>query len=422
MRLSPVFSRSCLAAAGLALALPAAVAPARAASTGSGGPTEPRGYREVFSPDGHPHLVKARTDHPPKVGHQRASTVTTIQKTGPDANRFVLVVVGDGYTSAQQATYDKQAAQLMSTLFSVAPYKQYKKLFNIYRVNVTSAVSGITGALSQASKLVTPLGMHFYCNGIERLLCTDQAAATHYAAQASSMINAIVAIGNTTKYGGSGGTLTTVAGGNASAGQILPHEMGHTTGKLGDDYDYPYDTAGGGPEPTYPNISRYSAATIKQKKLKWYRWLGTTSPSGGKIGAYQGANYYKKGYTRPSQDGLMRTLGKPFDPVDREAMIVGFWRNVHLIDANAWNGGPRARSSTLWVTKAPVTLTTTWWMDGKYVKGSSGKTKMRISALKPSAGKKHTITVWVKDPTKWVIDPAAKSTYMAQKVTWTVKP
>lgn len=418
MRLSPVFSRSCLAAAGLALVLPATVAPARA----DGGPDGHAGYREVFSPDGHPHMVRAGTDHPPRVARQRAAAVTTIQKTGPDANRFVLVIVGDGYTSAQQATYDKQATKLMSTLFAVAPYKQYKKLFNIYRVNVTSPVSGITGALSQASKLITPLGMHFYCNGIERLLCTNQASATHYAAQASSSINAIVAIGNTTKYGGSGGTLTTVAGGNASAGQILPHEMGHTTGKLGDDYDYPYGTASSGPEPTYPNISKYSAATLKKSKLKWYRWLGTTSPSGGKIGAYQGANYYKKGYNRPSQNGLMRTLGKPFDPVDREAMIIGFWKYVRPIDANAANTGQVPRTWTLWLTKAPVALTTTWWVDKKHLTAYDGKTSMPISALKLSAGHTHSITVTVKDPTLWVRDPAAQKAYLRQEVTWTVQP
>ena len=421
MRLSSVISRSCLAAAAVALALPAGMAPALASSR-TPAADEPPGYREVFYPDGHPRLVKAGTDRPPKVDHQRAAATTTIQRTGPDDNRFVIVIVGDGYTGSQQSTYNSQATKLMSTLFGVNPYKQYKKLFNIYRVNVTSPVSGVSGASSRTSKLVTPLGMHFWCNGIERLLCTDQAAANRYAAQASKSINAVVAIGNTTKYGGSGGTLTTVAGGNASAGQILPHEMGHTTGKLGDDYDYPYSSVSSAPEPAYPNISTRSAATIKKSKLKWYRWLGATSPSGGKVGAYQGANYYKKGYNRPSQDSLMRTLGKPFDPVDREAMITGFWRNTHPVDAYAWNAGPRARSSTLWVTRAPVTLQTTWWVDGKYVAGSSGKTKMKISSLKLSAGKKHWVTAAVSDPTKWVLDPDAKKTYLTQKVTWTVKP
>jgi len=330
------------------------------------------------------------------------------------------VIVGDGYTRAQQSTYAAHAKKLMKTLFTVNPYKQYKKLFNIYRVNVVSSVSGVSGATSKNSVKTTPLGMHFWCDGTERLLCTDENAANRYASRASGDINAVVAIGNTKKYGGSGGPLTTVAGGNASAGQILPHEMGHTTGRLGDTYDYPYGKANGGPEPAYPNITKRSAASMKKAKRKWYRWLGAKSPSGGKVGAYQGANYYKKGYYRPSKDSLMRTLGRPFDPVGRQAMIIGFWRDVHQVDSHAWNAGPRRRSATLWVNRAPAKLSTQWWVDKKHVKGSNGKTSMKIAALHLSKGHRHWITVTVKDPTRWVRDPGSRSKYLTQKVTWTV--
>jgi len=413
MRLSSVFSRSCLAAAGSSLVLLAAVTPSLADG-------DPGGYREVFAPNGHPRLVKVRPDHPTPVDHLRAAQVTTLQRTGPDKNRFVLVIVGDGYTRAQQGTYGTHAKKLMNTLFRVNPYKQYKKLFNIYRVNVISSVSGVSGASSKNSVKTTPLGMHFWCDGTERLLCTDESAANYYASQASGDINAVVAIGNTTKYGGSGGPLTTVAGGNASAGQILPHEMGHTTGKLGDAYDYPYGTAKGGPNPPYRNVSKYAKAAMKKRKVDWYRWLGRTSPSGGKISTYQGANYYKKGYYRPSKNSLMRTLGKPFDSVGREAMIIGFWKDVDPVDSHAWNAGARRRSATVWVNRAPVKLSTQWWVDQKHVKGSDGKTSMKLGSLKLSKGRKHWISVTVKDRTGWVRDSGARAKYMTQRVTWTV--
>lgn len=407
MRLSSVISRSCLAAAGLSLTVLAAAAPALA----DGGPA---GHREVFYPDGHPRLVKTKPDRPTPIDHLRAADVATIQKTGPDANRFVLVLLGDGYTRSQQGTYAKHAKQLMNTLFKVAPYKQYKKLFNIYRVNVVSSQSGVSGASSRNSTKSTALGSHFYCDGVERLLCSNEKAADQYAAKASNDINAIAVVANTTKYGGSGGPLTTVAGGNASAGQILPHEMGHTTGKLGDTYDYPYGTAKGGPNPPYRNISKYAKAAMKKRKVDWYRWLNAKSPSGGKIGTYQGANYYKKGYYRPSKDSLMRTLGKPFDSVSREAMIIGFWKDVNPIDSHA------SRSGTLSVKKAPVKLSTQWWVDKKHVKGSDGRTSMKVGSLKLSKGRKHWISVTVKDRTGWVRDSGARSKYMTQRVTWTV--
>jgi len=47
---------------------------------------------------------------------------------------------------------------------------------------------------------------------------------------------------------------------------------------------------------------------------------------------------------------------------------------------------------------------------------------MKISALKLSKGKKHWVTAAVSDPTKWVLDPDAKKTYLTQKITWTVNP
>ena len=413
MRLSTIFSRSCLAAAGLSLSLLAAAAPAFA---GDG----PGGYREVFYPDGHPRLVKAGRDHPAPVDHLRAARVTTIQKTGADRNRFVLVVLGDGYTKSQQGTYAGHAERLMNTLFTVSPYKQYKKLFNIYRVDVASSQSGVSGAAGRNSTKRTALGSHFYCDGVERLLCANEKAAGQYAAKASNDVDAIAVVANTKKYGGSGGPLTTVAGGNAGAGQILPHEMGHTTGKLGDTYGYPYGTAKGGPNPPYRNVSTHAKTAMRKRKADWYRWLNTKSPSGGRISTYQGANYYKKGYYRPSKDSLMRTLGKRFDSVGREAMIIGFWRNVHPIDAHTANAGARKRSGTLSVKRAPVKLSTQWWVDKKHVKGSNGKRAMKIGSLRLSKGRKHWISVTVKDKTGWVRDSGARSKYMAQRVTWTV--
>lgn len=48
----------------------------------------------------------------------------------------------------------------------------------------------------------------------------------------------VVVLANSTKYGGIGGSVATSSGGNAAAGLITVHELGHSLGGLADEYDY----------------------------------------------------------------------------------------------------------------------------------------------------------------------------------------
>jgi hypothetical protein len=88
-------------------------------------------------------------------------------------------------------------------------------------------------------KKTTPLGSYFYCGGLGRLLCLDTTTAKSYAKLAPD-VDQIAVLANSTMYGGAGYTdeLATVSGGNASAGEILPHEFGHSIGDLADEYPY----------------------------------------------------------------------------------------------------------------------------------------------------------------------------------------
>ncbi|MBB5954738.1 hypothetical protein FHS29_001308 [Saccharothrix tamanrassetensis] len=300
----------------LAVALVVATAPA------PGGAAEsPVEWREVFSPDGTitqvavPVAVEARA-----ALSEVAAEVVPIQQTGAADQRYDLVFVGDGYTSSELDTYHAHVIGKWDELSAVEPFKSYKQYFNVWQVDVVSDESGVDNDPSLGSARDTALDMGFWCQGrdvnTERLLCVNQTKAAQFGALAPGA-DQVIALGNTAKYGGAGGAVATASGANAQAGQIAVHELGHSIGGLADEYDYPYDRYTGS-DPVEPN------ATTDPTGGKWSHYLGQTSPDGGTVGAYEGSRYHRYGLYRPTENSIMRTLGREFNLVGRDAMINAF--------------------------------------------------------------------------------------------------
>ncbi|MEO6082045.1 MAG: M64 family metallopeptidase [Umezawaea sp.] len=294
-------------------ATPAEAAPAPVASTI---------VQEAFAPDGT--ITKVVTAKPAVQLRTKASVlvsaaVATIQETGTPAARFDLVFVGDGYTDAEQALFHEHVLSKWAELSSVEPFKAYKNYFNVWQVNVVSVDSGVDDNPQGTDDKRTALDMGFWCKGTapttERLLCVNEQAAKNYAALAPQA-DQIIALGNTTKYGGAGGNVATAAGGNTQAGQIVVHELGHSIGHLADEYFSPGVYTGA--EPTEIN------ATKQPDGSKWARYLGQESPDGGVVGVYAGSKYYGTGLYRPTENSIMRTLGRQYNLVGRDAMIEAF--------------------------------------------------------------------------------------------------
>ncbi|WP_214417239.1 M64 family metallopeptidase [Sphaerisporangium fuscum] len=302
-----------LAAAGLLLAvLVASPASAR---------TQPTEWVELFSPDGtiRQAEIAQRPQPPTAFTAPPPADVVALQHTGPSDQRFDLVFVGDGYTATQLATFHAHAAAQWALMTSVEPFRTYKDSFNVWMVDVVSPQSGVDNDPTQGVTKNTALGMGFWCGDLERLLCVNESAALAYAANAPQA-DQVVALANSTKYGGAGGRVATASGGNNQSGWIAVHELGHSMGGLADEYDTPYGRYTWA-EPSAPNISVYNAAQLAGMRRKWYQYLGRPTPDGGVVGAYEGAGYYRYGLYRPSQDSLMRTLGKPFNTIGLNAMI-----------------------------------------------------------------------------------------------------
>src|SRR5689334_6002111 len=82
-------------------------------------------------------LIGAAAVCPPAFGEP----VTTIRNNGDPANRVNMVILGDGYTSAELGKYAADAENAVTGFFAQEPFKEYQRYFNVFRVDVVSAES-----------------------------------------------------------------------------------------------------------------------------------------------------------------------------------------------------------------------------------------------------------------------------------------
>lgn len=338
---------------------------------------------------------------------------------GPVANRVDLVFVGDGYLATQLALYQTHVAAGQNALFALEPFATYENFFNVHVVEVISNEAGVDNDPTQGILRDTALDMGFFCSGIERLLCVNTTKAYSYANNAPD-VDQVFAVANSTKYGGAGYTtseLATYSGGNASSPQVAIHELGHSLGDLADEYFSPGTYIG--PEPTEVNASKLTAAQMVTAGTKWTNWMyGSFPPFDGPVNTYLGAAYYSNGLYRPTNNSMMRSLGRPFNPPSAESLIIEIYRIVSPID-DATPAGFVAPTETLFVTPLhPVgqVLDVEWFVDGAPVVGTTTET-LDISTLGLGEGL-HDISVTVTDNTAWVRNEAARSAYMSDSRAW----
>jgi hypothetical protein len=371
----------------------------------------------------------AQTIPPTGVG---SATVVPLQVTGPPANRFNLVIAGDGYTESEQDKFMAQVDKHLNIMWSIEPYKSYRNYINVYAIKIISAESGIDCDPNLTSpRKDTVLGMAFWggCNAasVQRLVTVNNSVLSRYTALAPG-VSQRLALGNSDTYGGAGGSYATATGGNALSALISPHEIGHSLGGLQDEYDYyQRGVLGGCYTGGEPSSVHHTLLTIDQmlaQQRKWWRWLGEPSEAGGLIGRYEGGMYFDKCIWRPSRHSIMKTLGYYYDQVSREVMTQRISARVKLVDASTPVGAPVGNTDTLWVdTQHPVDheLDVSWTLDGTAVPNSANARSLKLGELALTPGT-HTVSAKIVDPTTFVRDPAIQNgTALTQTLTWTVK-
>ncbi|MET9692876.1 M64 family metallopeptidase [Streptomyces sp. NPDC006514] len=364
--------------------------------------------------------------------------VTKMIDNGPTADRLDVVVIGDGYTAAELARFHTDAEQKWAEVSAVEPYTTYRNLFNVWTVDAVSHDSGVSGDPDPATVRDTALGSYFWCENIERLLCVDQPKVDAYVAKAPAA-DLVIVLANSAKYGGAGYNepsatlgyegISTASAGHPKSGQVAIHETGHSLGKLADEYFYPgvpdYEKYTG-PEPGESNSSTLPADRMAAQRAKWYRWLGEESPDGGTVGAYEGGNYFVTGLYRPTDNSLMRVLGKPFNLPGVESMIAGFYQHARIATPLT----PTDRTLRLRHTaKASVPklagadgrqLVVRWYLDGRELKRFQGRTEVSVAELWLFDFRTHRLTVTAEDRTASVRDPKVVRT-LRSSVDWNVR-
>ncbi|MFI1395520.1 M64 family metallopeptidase [Streptomyces sp. NPDC020681] len=370
---------------------------------------------------------------PPPV--TEAATVVPVQTTGPADKRFNIIVMGDGYTADEMPAFRADVDKHLNVLWSTEPFASYRSYVNVWAVEVPSAESGVDcDPALDSPRRDTALGMGFWggcnANSVQRLLTVDSASASALADLVSGSTAAnrqIVALAHSDTYGGAGGTYATASGGNALSSLITPHEIGHSLGKLQDEYDY---YGRGVPGGTYadgePESAHHTVLTeeqMKQQRAKWWRWLGEKSESGGVIGRFEGGMYSTKGVWRPSKHSIMKTLGYAFDQVGREVMVEKISGKVNLLQGHTPNSAPIGDDRTVWLeTLHPVggELDVAWRLDGRPLPEAGDARTLDLRRLGLSRGT-HTLTATVTDPTPFVRDPKVRgSQALTRTVSWTV--
>lgn len=258
---------------------------------------------------------------------------------GPNASRWNLVILGDGYRASELTKYHDDVRNLLERLFATAPFHDLWCAVNVHRIDVVSTDSGADdpldcpdpeGTVPSGAAPATYYDAAFCSNStvgrVHRLCAVDAPRARADALARVPELDATIVIINSPIYGGGGGIVATCTT-EASAADIAIHEMGHSAFGLADEYGGSQMPMG---EPLEPNVT----ANTNRATMKWAALIAaatplpsscnpgcatcvppTSPPPAGAVGAYGGARYVDCGLFRPLPDCKMRTLSAPFCPV-----------------------------------------------------------------------------------------------------------
>lgn len=248
---------------------------------------------------------------------------TTLLYNGPSADKFDIVFMGDGFTSAQQGDFNTLVADYFKAMFTYENgtldnvLAELQDALNVYRVNMNSTDAGVTvytcgeNASCTAQTAVnrnTPFKMRYSgcwdCCWMAKSGDTDSKINAALTAVGLAGAEYVVMILNQSGFGGcSYGSVLSVT--KSTSNNVLFHELGHSVGGLADEYDRPGCFSGS--EPSSRNVST-NVATDKWK-LFAKNPITTGNPpeyNVSQTGAFEGARYKDQCIYRPSTNSTMR--------------------------------------------------------------------------------------------------------------------
>jgi hypothetical protein len=345
-----------------------------------------------------------------------AQTVRTVVQNGPSSDLYDMVILGDGYTAAQQALFDQDVLDVINYFRNTPNKFPYGAYFDLYNVHSVFRASNQSGADKPPLNVFvdTAYDASYWTGGTERCLYIGNGGqAMADAALAPDTDGRVIVLVNDPKYGGCASTFS-VGYNGAQMEDVQAHEWGHSFGGLADEYDYGNSGTYSGSEPGSPNITADPTGNAK-----WAPWIGASGPQG-IVGAYQGAGYYATGLYRPEPDCEMRSLNRNFCTVCREQFIKRFHQECVVIGSPTptpvagQRGAAVQVSFTNRIASRPHTVE--WRVDG----GAWQQTNQSSFTwnVGPAPAGRHTIDVRLVDTSTAVRqDP---SNLLTETFTWAV--
>lgn len=377
------------------------------------------------------------------------------------ANRLDVLLLGDGYTAAEQATFTTHANALQTAMFGITPYKDYANFVNWQPGFVASAQSGADHPTYQAGCTTSsccadvamqsdPRNGTFVNTALDSTFCVSQIHRTLYASSSKVYATAagfpdwdkILVTVNDPTYGGAGGSFA-VQSAHAQAPRIVMHEFGHSFTGLADEYTTPYpgfppcsDTG------ATPNCEANVTNQTNAAQVKWRDWfsngIAIPTPAGTSgHSLFQGARYLSAGMYRPTDTlCLMRALGLNFCDVCKQEYVLELYRGgfgtpangIDLIEPGSEHpatsadvpyayGSQRSFSAQL-LRPSVGTIGIQWYLDGNPIAGAQSESYLFQQAGPTPAA--HTLELRVTDLTP-LVKPAAAGNLLVHSRIWSIQ-
>ena len=283
-------------------------------------------------------------------------TYEILQKA-EEGNGINIVLMGDAYSDRLIAdgTYETTMKKACEAFFSEQPYTDFRNLFNVYYVNVVSVNEEYREGNTNTALKCT-FGEGTYVEG-------DWDKGLEYAKKIPTITDVelnntlIIVMMNSTKYAGTchmeyfKNWTTAYGEGKATAyfpvgdsdealSNVLHHEAGgHGFGKLADEYFY--DQVPGSFEGEKQDLQFLATlgwyknvdVTADPTKVHWSKFISDSSYGPEKIGVYEGAYTYAKGFYRPTETSIMLGNTGGFNAPSREII---YYRIHKLAYGGSW--------------------------------------------------------------------------------------
>ena len=382
------------------------------------------------------------------------------QRSGNPANRVDVLIMGDGYTAAQEADFNADVTTFQNGFFGISPYGDYENYVNITSLFTASAESGadhppynascsssdlsccadsLASSDPSAGTFVnTAFNAHYCTSNIHRLLDVNDSLVLT-AASAVPDWDQILVIVNDDTYGGSGGSIA-VASTHGQAVDVVRHEYGHSFTDLADEYDSPFPGFPGCNDLSSPPCEANVTNATSLIDIKWAPWIlpGTPVPTPesnptytNAVGLFEGARYLSSGIYRPRDTQcLMHFLGQSFGEVCAQEYVRvlynGGWgvpaSGIELIEPGTEVPTPGtindctvAFSSVLLGPSGGPAIAVEWSVDGVPVPGETSNSY----AFSPQTAGSYDVELRVEDTTPLVHPEMAGSDLITSRQ-WTV--